>query len=431
MEGTSLLYPAYQKFYSALSSLDRFSKENNFYDNISSLDTFFSEFRNITFVMQKSLAHTPYIKVYEKTRNKYLLDCKWLVEKRNETTKEQPFRLVKQIEVTEYLPHCNSDIFSKNFTVDNDKEFSVLLKDIKSFFKSDFNEVFFSIKFSFFENGNPINIYNEINKGIQIMLKFLNIMSSKIAEKCELSKKLKDEIKEKFLITHEHIFSILDYIYYPKTDTFCRGSAWIPQLSNDDILTRKDKSIMKINSLENTLISGNNINKFLGNSTFSSDNSYFENFITLHAMQKKTGLMSAIMIVYKNKAFDLNVFICDTKTTLYRKIKECGDKINKENINEIYFMLTYTINKYDQRLEGMTSKERAETCLGTDCLVFIKIDSDLNEEEYSFTEKELIYSSCVLSKIKYGKTTKLNMGRNNMLPIIEAFKQTKKNLSKV
>ena len=59
-----LLYPAYQKFYSAISCLERFRKEQDFFENISCLDTFFSEYRSITLVMQKSLAHTPYIDTY-------------------------------------------------------------------------------------------------------------------------------------------------------------------------------------------------------------------------------------------------------------------------------------------------------------------------------------------------------------------------------
>ena len=59
-----LLYPAYQKFYSAISCLERFRKEQDFFENISCLDTFFSEYRSITLVMQKSLAHTPYIGTY-------------------------------------------------------------------------------------------------------------------------------------------------------------------------------------------------------------------------------------------------------------------------------------------------------------------------------------------------------------------------------
>ena len=66
-----LLYPAYQKFYSAICSLKRFSTENNFFDNISSLDTFFSEYRSTTLVMQKSLAHTSHFETYEKYLQEY------------------------------------------------------------------------------------------------------------------------------------------------------------------------------------------------------------------------------------------------------------------------------------------------------------------------------------------------------------------------
>ena len=61
-----LLYPAYQKFYSAISSLERFSKEANFFDNISCLDTFFSEYRNVTFIIQSQLKHTDFYEKYEK-----------------------------------------------------------------------------------------------------------------------------------------------------------------------------------------------------------------------------------------------------------------------------------------------------------------------------------------------------------------------------
>lgn len=35
------LFPALQKYYSALNSLERFNKEANFFDNISALDSFF------------------------------------------------------------------------------------------------------------------------------------------------------------------------------------------------------------------------------------------------------------------------------------------------------------------------------------------------------------------------------------------------------
>lgn len=38
-----ILYTAYQKFYSALNSLEQFDKEKDFFENISSLDKFYPE----------------------------------------------------------------------------------------------------------------------------------------------------------------------------------------------------------------------------------------------------------------------------------------------------------------------------------------------------------------------------------------------------
>ena len=84
-----LLYPALHKFYSALNSLEKFEKGTNFFENIAYLDNFFSEYRNITFVLQKSLAHTEFKAIYEGLRNEYLVNdvCKWFIDKRNEVVK--------------------------------------------------------------------------------------------------------------------------------------------------------------------------------------------------------------------------------------------------------------------------------------------------------------------------------------------------------
>ena len=38
----------------------------NLFVNISCLDTFFSEYRNVTFVIQSQLKHTDYFEEYEK-----------------------------------------------------------------------------------------------------------------------------------------------------------------------------------------------------------------------------------------------------------------------------------------------------------------------------------------------------------------------------
>lgn len=104
-----ILLSAYQKYYSALSNLDRFSKENDFFDNISCLDAFFSEYRNITFVIQKSISKDEVLnEIYTRLRDKHLKNplSKWLLDKRNETIKQHPFELEKKIYISVYLPNA-------------------------------------------------------------------------------------------------------------------------------------------------------------------------------------------------------------------------------------------------------------------------------------------------------------------------------------
>jgi len=94
-----LLLPAYQKLFAALQSLEKFSKGQDLFENIACLDFFLLEFRNTTFVLKKSLAHTTdYIGEYEALREQYLKndDCSWLVGKRNEVSKERLFNLEKE-----------------------------------------------------------------------------------------------------------------------------------------------------------------------------------------------------------------------------------------------------------------------------------------------------------------------------------------------
>lgn len=80
-----LLAPAAQKLYSAFVNLEKFSRHNDFFDNVASLDSFLSEYRNVTFVLQKSLTHANQSETYERLRDKFLLGeiGKWLKDKRN------------------------------------------------------------------------------------------------------------------------------------------------------------------------------------------------------------------------------------------------------------------------------------------------------------------------------------------------------------
>ena len=46
--------------------------------------------------MQKSLTHTDFIDDYNELRDEYLSECRWFVEKRNETTKAKGFYCYSQ-----------------------------------------------------------------------------------------------------------------------------------------------------------------------------------------------------------------------------------------------------------------------------------------------------------------------------------------------
>ena len=114
-----LLYSAYQKFYSALKNLQRFDKENNFFDNISSLDSFFSEYRSTTLVLQKSLAHTPYISRYKELVEEKFTDS-WMNTQRVKTVHTHPVEFSKQLDISVYLPFGKLVCLRRTFTVDND-----------------------------------------------------------------------------------------------------------------------------------------------------------------------------------------------------------------------------------------------------------------------------------------------------------------------
>ena len=162
MENHDILSPALQKYYSALKSLSDFGFGDSFFDDVSSLDTFFSEFRNITFVIQKGLKTEKNKKTYEDLRDTLLSGdtLKWFVETRNKTTKQKPFSLKKELIVDLYLPQGITRLTHKNLTVDFDDTFDKALESIKSIFinKLGLVEIFFSVKIRFIENDSEVEL---------------------------------------------------------------------------------------------------------------------------------------------------------------------------------------------------------------------------------------------------------------------------------
>ena len=132
--------------------------------------------------------------------------------------------------------------------------------------------------------------------------------------------------------------------------------------------------------------------------------------------------MPTIMTVYSDKTFSLDSFTADIKTIFYRKLNETAQRIIEEDITEVYFMMVYVF--VSQKFLDIPSTERTPY-IENEFLTFMKVDYNLNEEEYVFDGKLLNNKQYIAQTVLHGKKSKLEFGINNMRPIIEAFKLKK------
>ena len=224
-----LLLPAYQKLYAALQSLERFSKGQDLFENIACIDSFLSEFRNVTFVLQKSLAHTEYISEYYVLRDKYLKndDCSWLVDKRNQVTKENPFNLEKSFVLTLYLPNGAGVFPTDPYTIEDEEDYSSIIEMVKRVIEGIPSiEVFFSVEFVYREIGSERNLFGTIDHGIDAIMAMLEELNQTIDG--EVSK-TRETVLEKINDFHFHrapkdFWFIDDYVFYRKDHVFEKGT---------------------------------------------------------------------------------------------------------------------------------------------------------------------------------------------------------------
>ncbi|MBR2742273.1 MAG: hypothetical protein IKD89_01645 [Clostridia bacterium] len=401
------LFPALQKYYSALNSLERFNKEADFFDNISALDSFFSEYRNVTFVLQKSIAHTDCKTIYEKNRDKYLSSCRWMIDKRNETTKEHPFQLVKQIDIMVFFPFAGMHVLSKTFSVENDMELSDLLDDLKSFFAS-INpiEVFFSSEFSFYDKTSKEDVYKKIIEGIHSMSCFLKAMYAEVGEHSKLSDVIMEKISGlKFSQIPRDMFLINDYVYYPQKKKFERAERYAMIMNSGD---KRDRVRIPLS----------NFNRHPLYSKMGDD--YFNKFVLMNVVIGTTDLMPTFMIVFSDSTFELDSFNGGLKTTIYRKVNEVATRIAKEDIVAVYFMMTYTTLPLKEEYLQMTSKERLAFST-EDVLTFMEVTITLSERECYFEQTKIQDKKYIFNQL-FNHASSLDIGKTNMIPIVEAFK---------
>ena len=144
--------------------------------------------------------------------------------------------------------------------------------------------------------------------------------------------------------------------------------------------------------------------------------------LIIKQMEIHQELMPAFMIVFDDDTYEIDAFHANNKTTLYRKINETAQQVLKDNVKEVFFEYSMLSIADVPGVLQMTAKERQKLTT-EEWLVLLKIDNELNEEEYAFYVPGLKCPGYLKQQFSSCHHRTLHFGRVNMLPIIEAFKK--------
>lgn len=408
-----ILYTSWQKYYNALSSLNMITPSAGLIDNISNIDNFFLEFRNITFVMQKSLKNANQKNIYSKYL--YIIttdDMGWFIDKRNEICKEFPFKLEKEILIFDYINHTKilvrdiiHDInqFTKNTT-------DIIAEELVSITANRKIESNISVELVFLENGVKIDIYKKILNGIDIMDNFINSISDEINCNCDLCFSLKKMINE---ILNQLQFKKITFHY-----DYYIPSKIVPQnitmASRTEIMLQEGKNI--INPKEMRIP----IEESPYSKIFTSPREFFNYFSCLHCnfyIAQKNNLMPTILILFFDRTFIQYSFASESRATIYREINDVAETIMSENVQCIFFISEcYAHNNKD--ILSMDYAERSKIA-EKEILMSSMISYRLDELNYIFDVKSLTDKD-LFSVISGAKTEDFSK-TSSFKPIYKSF----------
>lgn len=405
-----LLLSAYQKLYSALQSLERFNKGQDLFDNIACIDNFLSEFRNVTFVLQKSLAHTDYMSTYERLREQYLKNpqCSWLVNKRNEVLKEKPFSLEKQLILRIYLPYETGVFPTESFTIADEVDYGSLIDMVKRVISNiPAIEVFFSTEFVYKEIGGEVNLFATIDGGIESLMSMLCALDKEIgAEPSQERKVLLEKIdKLSFHKVPKDVWFVDDYVYYKEGGIFEKGDRF-------EIITPFSTGVKYSDLCKQLHI---NITD-----NFISDT--FEAFKRLHIFHfaKQKSIMPTILMLNKDGLLEMKMYHASIKSTTYRKINEIASEVKKNTDIVAVFLVGEMIFYNDPNILNQDYRYRIANSQ-SELLAFDKITNSETEQYFISSEaitensKDCLFPT--LTKAESHKSTSM------LYPIIKAFSE--------
>lgn len=402
------LLPAYQKLYAALNSLERFSKGQDLFDNIACIDSFLAEYRNITFVLQKSLAYTDYVSAYERLRDKYLKNpqCSWLLNKRNEVLKEKPFALEKQLILNLYLPHIKGVFPSEKFTIEDEVDYITLIESVKNIIENiPAIEVYFSTEFIYKEVGTDVNLFATIDYGVNSILSLLTDLDKVISIEASKSREIiQDKIsKLKFLKVPKEAWFVDDYVFYREDKIFEKGDRL-------EIITPTSTGVEYTKFCE--LLGVEITNDFVQDT--------FEAFKRMHiiSFSKQKKIMPTLLTLTNDGILYMVMYDSSVKTTTYRKINEIASDIKSGadiiavfHVGEMIYYNNPELLNLDYRYRMMDAH--------AEMLSFNKVTKD-SEEQYLISSEAIISNAkdCVFPNLTKVKTDDIV---SFMYPIVEAF----------
>lgn len=343
MSNHEILGPALQKYYSALKSLYDFGQHGDFFDDVSNLDKFFSEFRNITFVVQKGVGTEENKAIYAKLRSEYLVGeiSKWFVDTRNKTTKEKPFDLTKELSLDLYLPGGVLSLKDSRLVVSFEDSFSDALEFIRTAFLDGFGlkEIFFSAKILFSEAGSEVDLYPKIKCGLTQMHGFMDALETHFPCDCPLCAELKKKVSDLyFKVQAKELTFIRDYSY-----------------EADGGITQGDIVEMYLSANNGEPAPVSSMRLSLDNELFGKAKGclrdVFLEFIVMHIISfqlQKHQIMPVFMLAYHDSTYRMIPFVASTKSTFYRKVSEIIAMPDFEEVAAVFYCGEYYLYDLDQ-----------------------------------------------------------------------------------
>ena len=394
ISGHNVIAPALQKYYSALRSLEEFGMKGNLFDDIACLDTFFSEFRNITFVIQKGLDSDTEKEQYETLRNKFLVnnDMKWFIDVRNRTAKERPFQLNKELIIDLYLLTGTIRLSHSDLIISYDENFEAALSTIKQLFieHAGLIELFFSSKIVFKEEGQEIEFYPKIKYGLSQMRSFLDELQKALPCECEYCQQLRKSINKIYNSVYLKELSFTKDYSYEKGLSIGEHAYMYVSDDNEQLRPISDFRV----SLDNPIYG----------EAKDDITALFDIFIVCHviAFQKQNHkIMPVFMVVYEDKTYQMIPFEATSKATLYRIVNEIAEQTVFEEVDAIFFcgeLFVYSADRFDE-VNRTPYSERKKTA-NQELLAFRALLKGGNEIFLSFDEQYIDDMQYVAEQIK-------------------------------